>query len=631
MKKRIGAFAIVAFALLAALCLGACKTQAPGGAGMSYTPGIYTAQAYGHGGAMTIQATFTSDAIASVEVLKHGETAGVGDAAFARISKAVVAGQTLSADTVTGATMTSRAVLSGVEACVKQAGGDPGMLKARKAKAPKPADVEKTADVIVVGGGGAGISAALSALQNGASVIILEKAGYLGGNTMVGGGVWNCYDPERVARMPNEKGRNETLKALLERNESEAGPFAGTFRTLKGQIRAYLAGDTSKLFDSVELHILQSYFGGLRQRLDGSWISGNYDLVNLLCSRSLETQKWLEGFGASFIPPLIEPIGALWLRAHATAGGNYKNYVQIPRAFIEKAGGEILLETTAKELIREGGRVTGVRAVTREGARVTLRARKGVVMATGGFAANPEMVIKYNKYWPKLNPDIKTTNLPMQRGDGIVMGQAVGAAVTGMEFTQLMPIGWADTGELALGKGTDVIFVNTKGRRFVNEYAERDVISMAAIENGELFYEIRCENTWRPTPESRVVFKSDTLEGLAAKIKVDPAALAEEVAKYNRYVDAGADPEHGKNVFEGKIVAPYMARAMKPSLHHTMGGLVIDTSARVLDKDGRPIAGLYAAGEVTGGIHAGNRLGGNAVADVFVFGRIAGASAAKGL
>ncbi|MCR4434224.1 MAG: FAD-dependent oxidoreductase [Clostridiales bacterium] len=637
MVKKVNGIAAIALAVIMVLSMAACgqQTNAPAPAKESYKAGTYTGTGQGHGGPIQVKTTFTADAITTVEVVKQTETQGIADPAFTVIPDEIVKYQALGVDTVTGATLSSYGIINAVADCVKQAGGDSDALKAKKQPAPTPGpDVEKSADVIVIGGGGAGLSASVSALQNKASVILVEKGAAVGGNTLVSGGVWNAADPELAAKTPNDKGRIETLKSFLDKNEKDVGDYAETLKTLKAQIRKYLAGDTSKLFDSTELHIMQTYYGGLRQDLDGKWISGNFELVKNLCTKSLETRKWAESLGTVFAPALNEPIGSLWKRALAPAKGNFEGYIKVFSNNIIKNGGEIMLDTTAKELIVENGRVTGVKAVKKDGTKVTLHANKGVVMATGGFGGNKEMVLKYNNYWKDLNPKILTTNREtLIQGDGIVMGEKAGAAVTGMGFIQLMPLGWANTGELAGGNGSYCIYITPQGKRFVNEYAERDVISKAAIEHGELFYELQSQKSFMgfgTIEESSVVFKADTLEELAKKLGMDANTLTQEVNKYNSYVDAGKDPDFGKNVFTAKIEAPYVARAMKPSIHHTMGGLVVDVDAHVIDTKGKVIPGFYAAGEVTGGLHAGNRLGGNAIADIFTNGRIAGANAALG-
>jgi fumarate reductase flavoprotein subunit len=341
-----------------------------------------------------------------------------------------------------------------------------------------------------------------------------------------------------------------------------------------------------------------------------------------------------ETVGSSFRDTLSEPIGSLWLRSNGPVNKLDDYFVKLAK-YITDNGSEIMLETKGESLIVENGRVVGINCTMTDGTPVELRAEKGVVMATGGFGGNTPMVIEYNTYWPTLDPNILTTNVKTATGDGIVMGLDAGAALEGMGFAQMMPIGYADTGFLAFGGGSNVMYITQEGRRFVNEYAERDVISIGAFENGTLFYELKTLGTdpFPPsgtTEDTNVIFIAETLEEMADKLGCDADVLKEEVERYNGFVEAGHDDDFGKTSFTFKVESPYVARAMKPSIHHTMGGLKIDTSTRVLNESGQPIPGFYAAGEVTGGIHAGNRVGGNAIADIFVFGRIAGENAAKG-
>lgn len=241
-----------------------------------------------------------------------------------------------------------------------------------------------------------------------------------------------------------------------------------------------------------------------------------------------------------------------------------------------------------------------------------------------------------------IDDDIATTNSPAITGDGINLGLEAGADLVGMGFIQLMPVSDPKTGELFTGLQTppaNYIMVNQKGERFVNEFAERDTLAKAAIANGGLFYLIAdnkikttAYNTTQESIDAQVkagtLFRADTLEDLAKQTGMDPDVLVQTIKTYNEDVDNGKDPEFHKNVFDLKCkVAPFYATPRRPAIHHTMGGLVIDTKAHVLDKDGNSIDGLYSAGENAGGIHAGNRLGGNSLADIFTFGRIAANSA----
>lgn len=623
----------VILSMLLVLGLTACGNKT------AYKAGTYSETVDGHNGKVTVEVKVSSDKIESVTVTEQQETVGIADPALNTIPGLIVEHQSLGIDTISGCTVTSNAILSAAAAAIKKAGGDVDALKNVKVEKIAGDAIEKTADVIVIGGGGAGISAAVAAASEGKSVILIEKTAALGGNTMASGGVWNAVNAELDALTPMSEGRITAIKSYLELDETMfVGEYKDTFNTLKNQINEYLKGDTSTLFDSVEFHLIQSYMGGLRSDLDGNQVYGQYDLLSTLVNNSNATIQWLKDtVGSEFNNTLGEPIGSLWLRAQTAKNSKSEDLFVRPAAYVETNGGEIIFNCTADELLTEEGKVVGVHATLNDGTEVVLHANNGVVLATGGFGANTEMVMEYDNYWgDRLYDTIGTTNVGSTVGEGITMSQsAVDAAVVGMEFTQMMPIGYASNGKLALGNGTNVMYVTPEGVRFVDEYAERDVISLAAFEFGGdqgLFYEIGMKSNVQFFQDDDC-FEADTIEELAALVGMDPAVLQAEVEKYNSFVDAGKDTDFGKTVFTTKIETAdgdkYIARAMKPSIHHTMGGLKIDVECHVYNTNGEVIPGLYAAGEVVGGIHAGNRLGGNAIADVYTFGRIAGTNAAQ--
>lgn len=633
---------IAAAVLVGCVTPGAKSTQ-------SYKPGTYTAVGQGNYGDVEVSVTFSTDTIVSVVVGNHSETPGLSDPALMGISAAIVKGQTLAVDTVSGATNSSIAVLDAVADCVKQAGGDVEALKVKKeTKAVMGARVEKSADVIVVGGGGAGLAAAVAAAQDGASVILVEKAAALGGNTIRSGGVINAVDLSKQKAVKMTAPLLADLKAILDAKESDFGAFGPTVATLKGQIREYLASGSDALFDSVELHMYHTYIGGKRVDLNGQEISGNPELIKAFAEGTPMSIKWLEGLGLKFNDSIGTVLGALWPRTHSNTRPVGIGYVETLKAAADKLGVEFMLETKADEVIVKKGRVVGVQATRADGSPVVLNARKGVVMATGGFGANPEMRAKYNTYWPAMPLSMPSTNTADATGDGIVMGEKAGAALIGMGFIQLMPSSHPVSGALSggvWGSAESQVFVNKQGKRFVNEYAGRDVLASAALKQADGIFYIICDQVTAGNPQpgskniwgddidtlirNKDVYKADTLAGLEAQIGMPAGSLHAEIAKYNGFTQAGADPDFGKRNFGPQLLTPpYYATIRSPSVHHTMGGLAIDVSARVLDSAGKAIAGFYAAGEVTGGLHAGNRLGGNAIADIMTFGRIAGASAA---
>lgn len=612
---------------------------------VKYEAGDYAVTTPGHNADLPMVVSFSHDKIEHIDIDTSGESQGIADVVFTRIPTQILEGQTLNVDIISGASVTSHGVLDGVAKAVKLAGANPNVLK-KRAKAPSAqyhGDEEYETDVVVVGAGGAGLSAAASILQLGKKVIVVEKYPAVGGNTVRTGGPMNAADPEWQNSFSANAGESHTLQemAAIDENKVDA-EYLEDFKTFKNQVKDYLSdidGEKGYLFDSSIFHRLQTYFGGKRTDQEGNVIYGQYDLVKILTDRALESVKWLTDIGVEFDQDEVSmPVGALWRRGHKPLKSEGYAYVSALKNFVEQNGGKIITDTPVKSLIIENGEVKGIEGIGLAGGKVTVRA-KGVILTTGGFGANTKMLKAYNTYWTEIDDDIKTSNSPAITGDGIVLGQSAGAELTGMGFSQMMPVSDPETGALFSGLQVppqNFIMVNTKGERFVNEYGSRDQLTQAAIDNGGLFYLIADEaikhtayNTSQEKIDKQVaagtLFKADTLEALAKQLNMDPQIFVNTIHTYNSYVDQGYDPDFGKDVFDLKVVhAPFYATPRKPAVHHTMGGLKIDTHTHVLDHKGRVISGLYAAGEVAGGIHAGNRLGGNSLTDIFTFGRIAG-------
>ena len=710
--------------------------DAPAGE-MKFNEGIYEATADGYNGPVTVEVTFSELAIEKIEVLSSSETAHVGTCAYTYMIPDMIAANGSGVDGVSGATFTGRALRQAVNDAAEQAGcTDMAAFQAARVDHPASDPIEVTVDVVVVGGGGAGMAAGAQATQNGDSVLIIEKNAEVGGNTLVSGGqfqsvmpylVWDPDDPDATEGVYGRDGQSypkvksdvgciDVLKNILnwseepfdeeyyKTNEFVAGDdvelakhgvhaeYLPVLQELKKEIAAYLEWAQPQLdagvpeteltlFSTINLHIFQTYYGGLRQTADKTaWIYGDPDLVRQFIVGGQGLKEWLEDMceplGATFKQTQPTLIGALWQREneYTSPDGNWTPYFAGPLSVIGEEN--VLTRTTATELIVEDGRVTGVKAVMYDGTEVTAHATKGVVLCTGGYAANIELVLQDNEYWDPsyLTLSTKTTNRSSQVGDGIRMATAVGAATTGMNFTQLMPISWVDNGNLAFGSGTYACWVSpSTGKRFVDEGSERDVLSLAEFRNGMelngtpgVFIEFFAADQYIPGPPTAQLTK-DYVAGRYYKIKcneeelakvlenpefanvtTDAATMLATVKAYDQAVMEkanGGTPdfgEVGKKVFsrtigkvekgeDGKYIldtydldnTEVFVRLMAPSTHHTMGGLVVDTERHVLDADGNIIPGLYAAGEVTGGIHAGNRLGGNAIVEIFVSGRTA--------
>jgi len=617
-----------------------------------YTAGEYTATGEGNYGEIPVTVTFSETEILSIVVGDNEETPDIAKPVFEKIPEEILKGQTLHVDVIAGATNSSKGLLAAIEACILKAGGDVEKLKNKVVEQGKKEPIEKTVDVVIIGGGGAGAAAAASAAENGASVILVEKGSSLGGNTVRAGGAYNAVDEERQSAVDMNDALINDLKAILEVDENTFGDFKDTVVTLKGQIEKYFEdGDTTKLFDSEELHMYQIYIGGKRTDKNGEEITSNLSLVKKLTNQALDALNWLVSKDSTLkINDSIGTVlGAMWPRTHGLSASVGVGFINPLAEDAKKNGAEFMLETKAEELIIENGRVSGVKAVKTDGTEVTLHATKGVIMATGGFGANAKMVAQYNTYWPTIPEDMQSTNTSNAQGDGINMGIEAGAELVGMGFAQLMPSSHPETGALSggvWGSAESQVFINKEGKRFVNEYAERDVLASAALKQTDSLFYIICDQVTAGNPQpgdkngwgdviddlvaTKSIYRADTLEELAEQMGIPADVFVSEIEKYNTFIDNQKDPEFGKTNFGPKILeAPFYATSRSSSLHHTMGGLAINDEAQVLDKNGAAIPGFNAAGEVTGGIHAGNRLGGNALTDILVFGRIAGKNAAS--
>lgn len=637
MKKQMRIFTILIAVLMLFAACSAPKNEAPATADSGIKDGSYTVKAKGYDTApdYDVTTTFEGGKITKIEVGENQETEGIGEAAIEKLPQAVVEAQSLSVDVVTGATLTSQNFLAAVEAAIVEAGGNLELWK-KDAQKKVGEDMELDTDVVVIGGGGAGLSAAVSAAQNEAKVVLIEKTSTLGGNTIRAGGPFNAVDPER---QKNNAAASDAAMQGLERlytHEALSDEHQKWMDQLKSDLEAYNAGEKDHLFDSIALHILQTY--------DGGDYAGKLEFIEKLVTSSLDTAHWLEENGLNWRDQIGTVPGGLWPRAHIPENAAGSDYIKTNGALAEKLGVDIIYDCTAKDLIVEDGRVVGVKAEKADGSHVTIRASRGVVMATGGFAANKEM---RQKWMPSLIESLGTTNSPAITGDGIAMGESVGANLVGMEYIQCLPLGNPETGGLngwIGGAGVENYYqINKSGKRFMAEDGRRDEMTAALLAQDDAFSYVITDtnaeikdgiNLWGDNVDDLVkkglVFRADTIEELAKQIGVDPATLKETHEAFNRYAEVGLDEEFGRKLFSRKIEnPPFYASPRKPTVHHTMGGLEIDLECHVLNKDGKIIPGLFAAGEVTGGIHGKNRLGGNALVDIHVFGRIAGELAAK--
>ena len=598
------------------------------------TDGTYTATTSGMHGPLTVSVTVAGNKIEKVEVVDNVETPGLIDWAVEQVPAQIVEYQSLDVDVVSGVTISSRAIMRAAEQALKDAGMDVDALKAKRER-PAPQDLDLTADVIIVGGGGAGLAAAVSATNNGASVILIEKTGFLGGNSIMVGGIYNCPDPD-LQDYANFPGSDALVEAALAEE-----PVSEEHKALQDRVReqyeAYKQTDKT-LFDSADWFALQTWNGGDK--------IATLSIVQELADGSFEGLEWLESMGMEFRDSISFGGGSLYARTHAAVMPNGTGFI---KAFRDTLRGRenmtILMDTKGDSLIVDGDKVVGVNATQKNGAKVTLHANNGVILATGGFAGNVELRQTYceGEKWPDLGKNLITTNMPSVTGDGLFMAQDVGAQLVNMEQIQLLP--FCDP---LTGATFNIINVNTyinkEGKRFVREDGRRDEMSKGilaqtdgmcycvfAIEDPNTTYSLGKATLQYYLDNNLYGFKMDTtLEGLAQQLGLPVDTFLATVADFNAHCDSGEVDEFGRVSWFGKIEGNYyVGYPRKPAAHHTMGGVRIDEETHALREDGSIIKGLYCAGEITGVVHGGNRLGGNAVVDFTVFGRIAGEQAAQ--
>ena len=597
----------------------------------------YTGEAFGHDKENPVKVTLTikDKTITKVEVDASHETNGIGSKAAETMPGAIVAANSLDVDGVSGATQTSKAIIEAATAALKQAGLEPSDLTSKKTTATKAKDIEETVDVVVVGAGGAGMTAAITASKAGSKVVIIESQPIVGGNTVRSTGGLNAAKTpyQDKNEFKEAAGVEKTLKTAAEKfadNETITALAA----TVKSQWDAYQANPQG-YFDSPELMALDTMIGGKGKN--------DPELVKILTQNSAAAIEWLASIGAE-LKSVGAAGGASVKRIHRPVDENGKTaavgayIVPILEKNVHDAGVEVITDTTAKKLLTENGKVVGVEAEGKDGNKVVIHA-KSVIMATGGFGANHEMVEKYK-------PELKgfaTTNADGAQGQGIEMASEVGAATVDMDQIQIHPTVHIDEdGNAHLitegVRGDGAILVNKEGKRFFDEVQTRDKVSAAEIQqtDGEAWLILDQKMVdgaavYQGYVNSGYAKTGKTIEELAKNINVDPATLAETMKNWAEIYANKVDPEFGRTSFSAENAldqAPYYAILVKPGIHHTMGGLKINTNTEVLNEKGEVISGLFAAGEVTGGIHGANRLGGTAVTDIIVFGQIAGENAA---
>ena len=623
MKKILLAVAMVVVVAAALLVYSNGKIASKG------TASVGTAK--GFGGDVTVTLTLADGKITGCTAEGKDETEGVGSKAIDQLPAAIAESGSIAVDGIAGATVTSDAIKEAAAAALTAAGLNPADFQTVVENNVEPAeDSTVDTDIVIVGAGGAGMTAAITAANEGKSVVIVESQAMVGGNSVRATGGMNAG--KTVYQDENEfaegAGVEKTLKAAAEKY-ADNETITALAATVAEQWAAYQANPTG-YFDSVELMELDTMIGG----------KGVNDpaLVETLCSNSADAIDWLGEQGIT-LNSVSFAGGASVKRIHRPVNEEGKvvsvgaYMVPLLEEDCQKAGVQMMLNTTATEILTDAnGAAVGIKATGAAGETITINA-KAVVLASGGFGANMDMVVEYK-------PELKgfmTTNAPGILGQGIKMAQAIGADTVDMDQIQIHPTVQYDSASLITEglRGDGAILVNTEGKRFIDEVGTRDVVSAAEVAQtgGYSWLVVDQKMADASSVIQGYIKKGYTVEGktyeeLAEAMGVDSAAFAETMANWNQCVADKTDAEFGRTSFANPLdTAPYYAIKVTAGVHHTMGGLKIDTNTEVLDADGNAIPGLFAAGEITGGVHGANRLGGNAVADFTVFGRIAGKAA----
>lgn len=557
-----------------------------------------TAEGTGVGkhGDITVAVTFDAGKIQDIKIVKNAENPILAKKVFTDLKDQVVALSSTDVDLVSGATFSAKGFIDAVNDAAKKAGvtlakADKKALKKAARELPKTSNY----DVVVIGAGGAGFSAAITARNAGANVVLLEKMPAVGGNSLISGAEMN------VAK--------NWVQPKLGIND-----------------------------DSPELHAQDTFKGG-----DGK---GDMKVINVMTHEALDAAKWCRDYiGVRFEDDNLFFFGGhSRKRALIPVGHTGTEFIAKFQAKADELGIPVITNMKAEELIKDkDGRVVGVKA-TMDGSEYTFNAKGGVVLATGGFGANPEMVKKYN---PKIDERFKTTDAPGTTGEALYMAERAGAELVNMGYIQTYPICDPISGAIELiadARFDGAIMLNQEGKRFVEELQRRDVMSKAILEqtgkycyaifNGEIEKRSHAITHHQDEVEvftkTGILHKADTIEGIADFFKIPVDNLKATIARVNEFARTGKDLDFNyRSRFVDLSTGPYWIYRGVPSVHHTMGGLKINPKAEVLDANDKPIPGLWAAGEVTGCTHGTNRLGSNAYTDIIVFGRIAGAEAAK--
>lgn len=626
MKKRF-------LATLFACCLALSGCASSGTSSSDeekYTPGTYTATEKGMGGDVTVEITFDSNKITEVKITGDDETPGIGTLAIEQLPDVILEAQSADVDVISSATVTSTAILNATATCIAQATGT-------SEESSDDALTDETADVIVIGAGGAGLSAAASAGQNGSSVIVLEANGIIGGSTIRSGGHILVFDENINATMERN---DESLQKYLDYNKEDFGEWSETLVTLQQQIEDYLESNQEGRFDSVEMALIDHYLKGQGTDKEGNEVTLDFDLTKTVFENANELNAWLCESGMEIQDKMYNAHGG-------TPVDGSSGLINALEKAANDAGAKILLNVRATELIEEDGVVTGVIATSSDGNKYTYHANKGVIIATGSFSSNGEMAAKYQTMGEGLTAENGSTNPSTNTGDGIVMAENIGAELRDMGFLCTLLAGYhggCTTSEFGKINGTQQLILNANGVRFTNDAKLAGMTTIGGLNDqpGALAYYIgdskmiEAINTVQEGLVDDLASRgdwfvvADTLEEALEKAGLDVETSLNSIEQFNTYVDENNDADFGRTEFNGKVEnGPYVVAKMENLYHLTFGGLVINTNAEVLDTDNNVISHLYAAGDVTSGFEGATHQSGDCLTMVLYYGKVAGEQASK--
>lgn len=578
MKRNAVLLFMLMFMLLATSALAGCSAEEEVAA--IYTPGTYEGEGQGHAGPIKVAVSVSETAIDSIEIVDFNDSEFAEGPADDMITK-IVEANTSEIDVVAGATVTTTGVKEAAAMALAQASIDGAAPVAKVEEETEAVTLEdRSTDLVIIGAGGAGLTAAIEAADHGVDVIVVEKMPMVGGNTKYATGGLNAAET--------------------------------------------VSQEALDIEDDVEIFYEDTMKGG-----------GNINdesLVRVLAERSAQTVEWLIGLGAD-LSDVGRMGGASVNRAHRPTGGAAVggHLVEVLHEQALERGVEILLNSEVIQINGDQNAVEGVVVKSGDG-EYTIEA-KAVIVASGGFGANNELVASFD-------PALKgygTTNHPGATGDVVAFAEGLDLSYVDMKEIQTHPTVMPSNNYMITEavRGNGAILVNREAKRFVNELETRAVVSDAQlVQEGAssfLFFDQTVRESLAAIEgyyKKGFLFEGETIEELAAILEVDPATLVETVATYNGYVEAGVDEDFARQDLPTALVqGPYYAVEVAPAVHHTMGGVEINTGGQVMNTSGEAIVGLFAAGEVTGGVHGNNRLGGNALADITIFGRVAAESA----